>query len=975
MAPVIHRQDLATLPRLLREAGAERVLLIVGQTRRHLDRLKVLLSEFALEIFAGARRHVPEASVAQANRALVLHRADTVVSVGGGSATGLAKALRLSNTFRFVAIPTTYSGSELTNIYGMSSQGTKQTGRDDRVRPDIVLYDVELTGGMSKGLTLTSLMNALAHPLSALGTQPSDETRERALEAIATVYGAVEGLVQAPENQRARLQALVGAGLAAQVLDGAQLGMHHQLAHRLGGRFDLDHAALHSVLLPYSVAELRRHAPEALRRVDERLQVPNFEASLFDFLTRTGLATSLKALGVELSELEALAAEHPDLPRSLLRSAFLGRRPSRNVRLEDWGLREPVSVRGPELERARRVVIAIHGRSATADAILRHTEELIGSDPEVCIVAPQAPNNLWYGARYNDSRERIGPELTLARAESSAVLQRVLERSLGAPVLLFGFSQGACLALDLFAEFSDGLSGIAALSGACIGLPEEWPVPRRPNPGTPVLLGASREDPWVSREDIERTAKHFSEAGCSVKLALISGSQHRLHVQHRVLARELLLGKPQETLPGYRNFHESESLPGALPVDRNSPRRAPYGLFPEQLNGTSFTAPRTENLRSWSYRIRPSAQHGKLLPLPHETFSSSFAGEAPDPNLSGFSPLALPDSETDFVDGLCTVGGAGSPHLRRGFAIHVYAANRDMEDRAFCDADGDLLILPELGALTLLTEFGVLQVSPGSLALIPRGVRFSVLLREGIARGYVAETFGRHFELAERGPVGANGLGDARHFRAPAAWHEDRLAPGYRLTEKFGGALYQATQDYSPYDVVAWHGNYAPTVYDLSLFSPVSNSRFDHADPSIYTLLSAPLDEVGSNSLDLVIFPARWDVSENTFRPPYFHRNLSTEFNGILKQPAHGDSPFVPGCYFISPSLTPHGVLAESVERALFPPDDKADRPSRLPEDSLWFQFETALPLSLSPWARHAPNRIADWHAIWGAYRCHFDTR
>jgi homogentisate 1,2-dioxygenase len=214
------------------------------------------------------------------------------------------------------------------------------------------------------------------------------------------------------------------------------------------------------------------------------------------------------------------------------------------------------------------------------------------------------------------------------------------------------------------------------------------------------------------------------------------------------------------------------------------------------------------------------------------------------------------------VDGLKTLGGAGSASLRRGYAVHLYTANRSMEDRAFTSADGDLLILPELGALTLLTELGALDVRPGELALVPRGIRFSVLLRDAVARGTVAEAFGRHFALPERGVVGSNGLADARHFRAPTPFYEDRLAPGYRITAKYGGVLHEARQDHSPYDVAGWRGSYAPYAYDLSLFSPVGNTRVDHADPSVHTVLGAPLDEPGTATLDLVAFVPRWDPTE-----------------------------------------------------------------------------------------------------------------
>ncbi|MEM6733203.1 MAG: homogentisate 1,2-dioxygenase, partial [Myxococcota bacterium] len=274
--------------------------------------------------------------------------------------------------------------------------------------------------------------------------------------------------------------------------------------------------------------------------------------------------------------------------------------------------------------------------------------------------------------------------------------------------------------------------------------------------------------------------------------------------------------------------------------------------------------------------------------------------------------------------------------------------------------------------LMFLTEMGTLMVRPGEVVLIPRGLRFSVFLLDGAARGYVGETFGYGFELPERGPVGANGMTEARHFRIPEPWFEDRLRRAYRITAKLGGELYDAHQDYSPYDVVAWHGNYTPYVYDLANYSPVTAGRFDHPDPSIYSVLSAPLDERGGHALDLVYFPPRWDVSEDTFRPPFFHRNATTEINGIIMDPDGDEPPFYAGGLFITPSMTPHGVRHRAVEK-VFMSRGQHDEPSRTSDDSMWFQFESALPISLTPWAKASPTRMADWHDQWGAYRSFFD--
>jgi homogentisate 1,2-dioxygenase len=273
---------------------------------------------------------------------------------------------------------------------------------------------------------------------------------------------------------------------------------------------------------------------------------------------------------------------------------------------------------------------------------------------------------------------------------------------------------------------------------------------------------------------------------------------------------------------------------------------------------------------------------------------------------------------------------------------------------------------------------------------------FSVLLDGPLARGYLAESFGRHFRLPERGPLGANGLADARHFQAPAAWYEDKLVPDFRVVVKLGGQLHEASQDHSPFDVVAWHGSHLPFRYDLADFSPAGAARFDHPDPSIHTVLSAPLDEPGAHTLDLIVFPPRWDVSAGTFRPPYFHRNPVTEVNGIVHDtalaeagfarrsqsaggagpfegPAYKDlppgGPFQPGCCFLTPALTAHGPGGRAVERTRAQTDAEADRPAP-PGDSLWFQFETTLPLSLTPWAEQ--HRIAGWPATWGSHRAHF---
>jgi len=964
---------LDSLPAVLERAGSRRVLLVTGPSARHVETIRPFLGERPLTIFSGARRHVPEAVIAEAEHALEKSGADTVITLGGGSTVGLGKVLRLAHDITLIAIPTTYAGSEHTNIHGRLVDGKKVTGRDDRVRPVAVIHEVGLTLDMPKALTVTSLMNALAHPLGALLAENApDPPSTAALHAVEVVYGAIEGLLRSPTDRNARSAALRGAMLAGKVLESATLGAHHQLAHRLGGKLDLEHGALHSVLLPHTVHRARSSAPSAVAAIEARLAVADVEASLFDFLVRAGAPVSLKALGVEHALFDELIAGAADLPRDLLGAAFHGRRPTAATRFEDWGLSEAVSVHGPALDRARRVVVAVHGRGATADGAVARGLELSGSDPRLTIVAPQARDNSWYAGRYDAQKSELS-ELEAAIEQTGRALDRAIAAVGAEQVVLYGFSQGACLAIELLLRRGTKLGALVALSGAAIGKKGEELAIAPSLAGMHVLLGASVADPWLGPGDVERTAERLKSAGLKVSLAMTAGETHALHTAHRLLARPLLTGDDAiRPLIGFGNTHHSEALPGALPERQNTPRNAPYGLFPEQISGSGFTARRTENLHSWLYRVRPATTQGELERLVHPTFNHDFLSQAPEPNLLGFRPLAVPEPPTDFIDGMVTLGGAGSVERRRGYAVHLYAANRNMEDRAFVDADGDFLILPELGGLTLLTELGPLAVEPGELAIVPRGLRFSVALSGPVARGYAAEVFARHFRLPEHGLVGPNGLADPRHFRAPNAWYEDRLAPDYRITTKSGGFLYDSRQDHSPFDVVAWQGNYTPYVYDLSRFSPLGNTRIDHADPSIHTVIGAPLDEDGTASLDLVVFAPRWDPTEGTFRPPYFHRNGTTEINGIVRELVTPDSFFVPGVVFVTPGMTPHGPGASLERRTVTTEPSIADRPHRYSDRALWFQFETTLPLSLSRWAKDARERVPNFSSYWGIHRSRF---
>lgn len=961
------------LPKVLEELGARRVLIVAPPSMRFVDRVIAALGDRPHEIAALAQVHVPAESVSEASRRLEAFGADTVISIGGGSATGLGKALCLSHDVKLVAIPTTYSGSEQTNIYGTTAGAVKTTGRDDRARPSAVIYDAELSLHLPKKHSVQSLTNALAHSVSALSTgRLALEAKRDALETARRVFLAIEALVKAPDLREARVQALGATARAGAVIDAHPLGVHHQLAHFVGGRFGLDHAALHAVLLLHTLRALADEDPELYLELESAVGVPDLPGALFDLLRRAGAELSIMGLGVELSAFEAALEERPELPAPRLRAAYHGGWPSVRVRAEDWG---GVFVRraGPELSQARVVVIALHGRGSNAYDFTRRVFELVGDAPDVAVVAPQASGNRWYEKKYSASAAELEPELSAALHVLDRVVARVTELVSPDRVYLFGFSQGACLASEWFARTKQPLAGLLAFAGARIGPVGEQPKPGRDMAGAQVLLGAGALDPWLVPGDVERTAACFRQAGAMVTVLDAPGDAHLISGVQRIFARAALLGRSAvQTQSGFSNTHESEALPGALPKGQNSPRHLAYGLYAEQLNETGFTHRRAENRRTWMYRIRPAAGQDRFVPLSHARFNTDFEQSAPEPNLLGWSPLRIPETPTDFVDGLATFGGAGSPSLRRGFAVHLYAANRSMEDRSFSNADGELLIVPERGRLLFMTELGVLELDPGQIAIIPRGLRFSVMLREDCARGFVAEVYGRSFTLPERGPVGANGLTDPRHFRAPVAWFENRIAPGYRLSSKFMGQLYDSTQDYSPFDVVAWHGNAVPYVYDLCDFSPVGNVRMDHGDPSIHTVLSAPLDEPGAHCLDFVFFPPRFDVTRGTFRPPFFHRNAVTEFNGIIRNRGGEGTPFAPGSYFLTPSMTPHGVRVGAVERELERTDREAEPPLQFEADSMWFQFETTLPVSLSAWALTADNRVEAWHQLWGAYRTHY---
>jgi homogentisate 1,2-dioxygenase len=422
-------------------------------------------------------------------------------------------------------------------------------------------------------------------------------------------------------------------------------------------------------------------------------------------------------------------------------------------------------------------------------------------------------------------------------------------------------------------------------------------------------------------------------------------------------------GSRLEYLSGFGNEHASEAIPGALPQGRNSPQRVAHGLYAEQLSGTSFVVPRAHNRRSWLYRITPSAKHSEFRQLAGNGSlrSAPFREVPPNPNRLRWDAPPPLDAPTDFVDGLYTVGGNGDALTHAGIAIHWYRANQSMTDRYFFNADGEMLVVPQQGGLVVRTEFGVLDVRPGEVVVLPRGMRFAVDVSDGgEARGYICENYGRLFELPERGPIGANGLANARDFLAPVAAYEDVRRP-VQVVQKFGGNLWAADYDHSPLDVVAWHGNYTPYKYDLARFNVLGTVSYDHPDPSIYTVLSSPSDTVGVANADFVVFAPRWLVAEDTFRPPWFHRNIMSEFMGLIRGEYDAKAEgFSPGGASVHNTFSSHGPDAETFRRA----STQELKPQKL-DDGVAFMFETRWPIVPTAAALNAPHRQTGYDDVW----------
>jgi homogentisate 1,2-dioxygenase len=414
---------------------------------------------------------------------------------------------------------------------------------------------------------------------------------------------------------------------------------------------------------------------------------------------------------------------------------------------------------------------------------------------------------------------------------------------------------------------------------------------------------------------------------------------------------------------GFGNTFSTEAAKGALPAGQNSPQTTPKGLYPEVLSGTAFTAPRAESLSSWLYKLRPSAMHAPFKRIAQGLLRSGpFDEVEASPNRLRWDPLPIPSKPTDFLDGLVTIAGSGDAASQSGIAVHVYRANRSMQDRYFYSADGELMFVPQQGAILLATELGRLEAKPGEIAVVPRGVKFRVEVGGG-TRGYLCENYGVPFRLPELGPIGSQGLAQKRDFLAPVAAYEDK-AGRCQVVAKFQGGLWAAEFRHSPLDVVAWHGNYAPYKYDLARFMTINTVSFDHPDPSIFTVLTSPSGQPGVANCDFVIFPPRWMVAEHTFRPPWFHRNTMSELmglvHGVYDAKAEG---FLPGGISIHNSMSGHGP-----DRATYDKATSAElKPHKL-EDTLAFMWESRYVFLPTKAAMAAKELQKSYDKVWSGF-------
>ena len=419
---------------------------------------------------------------------------------------------------------------------------------------------------------------------------------------------------------------------------------------------------------------------------------------------------------------------------------------------------------------------------------------------------------------------------------------------------------------------------------------------------------------------------------------------------------------------GLGNHFSSESRPGTLPADQNSPQKVGSGLYAEQLSGSAFTSPRTLNLSSWLYRIRPSVMHKPYVLQKELSEQTLFQPKHRNPNQMRWNPMPIPTLGQDFAESLRTVCGSGSAADQRGLHIHLFAFNNAMNQRYLMNADGEYLFVPDLGSVQIKTEFGIIDAGPGEIVVIPRGIKFQVNPLSTVCRGYLGENFGAPFRLPELGPIGSSGLAHRRHFLTPHAAFEDKDGK-FELLGKFSDQWWSAEMNHSPLDVVAWHGNYVPYKYDLGKFNTINTVSFDHPDPSIFTVLTSASETPGTANIDFAIFPPRWMVAENTFRPPYFHRNCMSEYMGLIRgvYDAKTGGGFEPGGGSLHNYFSAHGPDVATFEKA----SGDELRPQKV-ENTLAFMFESRTPYMVTDFALQKGFLQEDYQDCWQGFKKYF---
>ena len=441
--------------------------------------------------------------------------------------------------------------------------------------------------------------------------------------------------------------------------------------------------------------------------------------------------------------------------------------------------------------------------------------------------------------------------------------------------------------------------------------------------------------------------------------------------RHGLLRAASAIGTGEGYMPGFGNDFETEALPGALPQGQNSPQKCNYGLYAEQLSGTAFTAPRGQNERTWCYRIRPSVHHtGRFTPIevPQWKTAPNVIPHVTSLGQYRWDPIPVPDRDLTWITGMRTITTAGDVNIQVGMASHVYLVTRSMEDEYFYSADSELLVVPQEGRLRFCTELGIIDLEPKEIAIIPRGMVYRVEVLEGPCRGFVCENYGQKFDLPHRGPIGANCLANPRDFKCPVAAFEDREVES-RVVIKWCGQFHETRIGHSPLDVVAWHGNYCAYKYDLRTYSPVGAILFDHPDPSIFTVLTAPSGQEGTANIDFVLFRERWLVAEHSFRPPWYHKNVMSELMGnIYGQYDAKPQGFSPGGISLHNCMLPHGPDRDAFEGA----SNAELKPHKL-ENTMSFMFETRFPQHLTEFAAKEAPMQEEYIDVWNRLEKKFD--